>query len=104
MSRRFRASAGLFLTAFFAAASSFHHHPLPKPATEHTGFRSASSVAGALELCAVCSVAHTSAHLATDAVRGFAIDTTSQLVVVATYVPSSAGGSLLRDPRAPPAV
>ena len=102
--RRFKASSALLLTAFFAAAGSFHHHPLPKTTHDHTGFCSAPSVSIALESCALCRVAHTSIRLAADAVAPFTIHPASRLVVTAIRTPATAGSSLLYDSRAPPAV
>jgi hypothetical protein len=103
MMHRFKASAALLLTAFFAVAGSFHHHPIPKPTHDHAGFCSASSVGIALESCALCRVAHTPVQLAARAIPAIALDSPFCLSETATRAPS-AGRSLLSDPRAPPAV
>jgi hypothetical protein len=102
--QRLKASAALLLTAFFAVAGSFHQHPLPKPAHDHTGFCSAVSVAISLESCALCKVAQTVVHPAAQAIASFAVDSASRLAVAALGVPPSAGSSLLCDSRAPPAL
>ena len=102
--QRVKASAALLLTAFFAIAGSFHHHPLPKPTHDHAGFCSAASVAVSLESCALCRVAHTSVHLTAAGAASFTTDTASRLVVAETRIPATAGRSLLCDSRAPPIV
>jgi hypothetical protein len=102
--RQLKASAALLLTAFFAVAGSFHHHPLPKPTHDHAGFCSAATVAVSLESCALCRAANTSVHLAAGALAPFTMDKASRLVVAASHAPATAGSSLLCDSRAPPAV
>jgi hypothetical protein len=102
--RRFKASAALVLTAFFAVAGSFHRHDLPKPTHDHAGFCSAATAGIGLESCAICKIAHTTVHLAAGAVAPITIDTASRLVVAAICTPATAGSSLLYDSRAPPAV
>jgi hypothetical protein len=103
MMHRFKASAALVLTAFFAVAGSFHHHPIPKPTHDHAGFCSATSVGIALESCALCKVAHTPVQLAARATAAVSLDPMLRPGEAATCAPS-AGRSLLCDPRAPPAV
>jgi len=104
MMRRFKAATALLLTAFFAVAGSFHHHPLPKTTHDHAGFCSAPSVSMALESCALCRVAHTAVHLVAGTNAKFTMDRESRLVVAATHRLATAGGSLLYDSRAPPAL
>jgi hypothetical protein len=102
--RRFKASAALLLTAFFAVAGSFHHHPLPKPAHDHAGFCSAAAAGIALESCALCKVAHTTIDLAAREIAPYRLDSASPLAVATVYAPANAGLLLLCDSRAPPAV
>jgi len=99
---RLKASAALLLTAFFAVAGSFHHHPLPKYTHDHAGFCSAAASSIALESCAICKVAHTTVHLAAQAAALSSIAKTSRSAVTAPCAPPSAGSTLLSDPRAPP--
>jgi hypothetical protein len=101
--QRLKAFSALVLTAFFAVAGSFHHHPIPKPTHDHLGFCSASSVGIALESCALCKVAHTPAQLAAHPIANVTLDSAFHRRDAATCAPS-AGRSLLCDPRAPPAV
>jgi hypothetical protein len=102
--RRLKASAALVLTAFFAAAGAFHHHPLPRTTHDHAGFCSAATAGIALESCALCKVAHTSVDLAAQGIAPYTLDTPSRLAVTAICSPANAGSSLLYDSRAPPAV
>ena len=101
--KRFRGSAALVLTAFFAIAGSFHHHELPEPAHDHAGF-CAAAVDFALEACALCRVPQTSIHLSADAVASFAADVATHLAVGEKGALGSVVATLLRDPRAPPIV
>jgi hypothetical protein len=104
MRRRIHAAGALFLTAFFAAAGAFHHHPLPKTTHDHAGFCSAASATLSIESCALCRVAHTTADLAARAVAPLSTDAVSRFASASTLVPPSAGAALLCDSRAPPAV
>jgi len=100
---RTRASAALLLTAYFAVAGSFHHHAIPRPAHDHAGFCSAASTGIALESCALCKAVHAPFHLAARAIASIDLDRPS--FAVETLSPAlSAGRSLLRNSRAPPAV
>jgi hypothetical protein len=101
--RRLKASSALLLTAFFAVAGSFHQHALPKPTHDHAGFCSAATSIG-LESCAICKVAQTAVHLAAQTIAPVTIDSASCLAIAARCAPPNAGRSLLRNPRAPPAV
>ena len=102
--RRLKASAALLLTAFFAAAGSFHQHALPKPAHDHAGFCSAATTSIALESCALCKVAHTTVDLAAQEVAPHTLETASRFAATAIGSPADAGRSLLCDSRAPPTV
>jgi hypothetical protein len=102
--QRFKASAALLLTAFFAVAGSFHRHDLPKPSHDHAGFCSAATAGIALESCALCKVAHTTVHVAARTFAPRPIDPGSRIPTAATCAAPSAGSALLSEPRAPPTV
>jgi hypothetical protein len=102
--RRFKASAALLLTAFFAVAGSFHRHDLPKPTHDHAGFCSAATAGIALESCALCKVAHTTVHVAARTFAPHTTDTGSLLATAPSCAAPSSRSALLSDPRAPPTV
>jgi hypothetical protein len=104
MGRQFKGLAALLLTAFFAVAGSFHHHPLPRTDHDHAGFCSAASYASGLESCALCRIAHTSFQPAAGAVAAVATETDPRPILAATRALSSKECSPLPDPRGPPVV
>ncbi len=101
--QRLKALAALALTAFFAVAGSFHHHPIPKPSHDHAGFCSAASNGIAFESCVLCKAAHTAVHLAAVGTAAATLDASARCVE-SRPAAAAAGRSLLRDSRAPPAV
>jgi predicted anti-sigma-YlaC factor YlaD len=100
---RIRASAALVLTAFFAVAGSFHHHPVPTRTHEHTGFCSAASAGIAIESCALCKALQNPVHLTARSTSAVAQDAVPHLIPSAAQA-ECAGRSLLSNPRAPPRV
>ena len=101
--RRVKAFAALFLTAFFAGAAGFHHHPLPNPAHNHIGFCSQFPPPVPMESCAICRAAHGVARLAAHLSISVAPEIRSPLVAPPRAAVPRVDAALLDDSRAPPA-
>ncbi len=101
--RRFKASALLVLTAFFAVADAYHRHGLPLPTHEHHGICSETSSGPSLESCAICRAAQATADSLAVGSAVVALDRPSPLAVTPALVTASVAASLLHDDRAPPA-
>ena len=104
MRKRLGASLGLVIAAYFAAATAFHQHELPRPVHEHAGFCSQESASAPLESCAICKATSSAARLeARVPLPGELAPVTERCAVIAPPR-VSATVSFPADPRAPPSV